>query len=333
MAKYEAVNKKRRMGMVKKLFNWRMDSSMKIVTALEEVERLYREVHDLSEKKIQLDESAIITIFLGGLPKEYAVRVDAIESMGETNRDVILMRLQEKELDRRPLICWNCGEEGHRAENCRKPKQENKRDQSTNQNSNRGRGYGRSRGNNRGRDNNTDFRSKGKARAAHEPSKDDDRKNSADYENAYEGSSNESGYFVQEILPDERACRIELNERISNKYEFMLRDTENENGKALQARESTDPVIDGGATSHCSPEIELFESLDRRYTGRLGTAGKATRIAGKGVMRVPLSSSKILRLNNVLYVPGMTQTLLSTQIFICRRHEQCTLGRQRLSIL
>ena len=67
MAKYEAVNKKRRMGMVKKLFNWRMDSSMKIVTALEEVERLYREVHDLSEKKIQLDESAIMTIFLGYL--------------------------------------------------------------------------------------------------------------------------------------------------------------------------------------------------------------------------------------------------------------------------
>ena len=31
-------------------------------------------------------------------------------------------------------------------------------------------------------------------------------------------------------------------------------------------------------------------------------------------MRIPLSSGKILRLNNVLYVPGMTQTLLSTQI-------------------
>jgi hypothetical protein len=46
----------------------------------------------VSEKKIQLDESAIMTIFLGGLPKEYAVRVDAIESiMGETDRDVILM--------------------------------------------------------------------------------------------------------------------------------------------------------------------------------------------------------------------------------------------------
>ena len=339
MAKYEAVNKKRRMGMIKKLFNWRMDTSMKIVTALEEVERLYREVHDVSEKKIQLDESAIMTIFLGGLPKEYAVRVDAIESMGETDRDVILMRLQEKELDllaenanestggptgesanraRRPLICWNCGEEGHRAENCRKPKQENKRDQSTNQNWNRGRGYGRSRGNSRGRDGNMNFRSKGKARAAHEDSqyKDDDNKIAGDDGNAYEGSSNESGYFMREVLSDERACRIELSERISNKYESLIGDSENENEseRTLRTRESTDPIIDGGATSHCSPEIELFESLDRRYTGQLATAGKATRIAGKGVMRIPLSSGKTLRLNNVLYVPGMTQTLLSTQI-------------------
>jgi len=78
-----------------------------------------------------------------------------------------------------------------------------------------------------------------------------------------------------------------LSERISNKYESLIRDSENESEKVLHVRESTDPIIDGGATSHCSPEIELFESLDRRYTGQLGTAGKATRIAGKGVMRIP----------------------------------------------
>jgi hypothetical protein len=66
----------------------------------------------VSEKKIQLDESAIMTIFLSGLPKEYAIRVDAIESMGETNRDVILMRLQEKELDanQRTGLRYDCKE-------------------------------------------------------------------------------------------------------------------------------------------------------------------------------------------------------------------------------
>jgi transposase InsO family protein len=330
MTKYEAVNRKRRMGMVKKLFNWRMDTSMKIVTALEEVERLYREVHDLSEKKIQLDESAIMTIFLGGLPKEYAVRVDAIESMGETDRDVILMRLQEKELDllaekaneslggatgesanraRRPLICWNCEKEGHKAEDCRKSKKEGQRDRSKDRRLDRGRerSYGRNRRNRGGgRDRE---RTKGKARATDEESRydDDDERTAADNDE-YDGNSNESGYFTREILSNESICRIELSEQISNKFESLIDE------KVLRTRENTDPVIDGGATSHCSSDIEQFESLDTRYIGWLGTAGKATRIAGKGVMRISLSSGKILRLNNVLYVPGMTQTLLSTQI-------------------
>jgi hypothetical protein len=37
---------------------------------------------------------------MGGLPKEYAVRVSGIESTSEKNRDVILLRLQENEADR-----------------------------------------------------------------------------------------------------------------------------------------------------------------------------------------------------------------------------------------
>jgi hypothetical protein len=39
----------------------------------------------LLEGKVQLEESAIIVIFLGGLPKEYAVWVDGIELTGEEN--------------------------------------------------------------------------------------------------------------------------------------------------------------------------------------------------------------------------------------------------------
>jgi hypothetical protein len=99
MTKYEAMNKKRKMAMLKKLFNWKMDPLVKIVTTLKEVEHLYREVQDMTDREIQLNELAIMTIFLGGLPKEYAVWVDAIESTGKKNWDMILMRLQEKELD------------------------------------------------------------------------------------------------------------------------------------------------------------------------------------------------------------------------------------------
>jgi hypothetical protein len=73
MTKYKAMNKKRKMAMLKKLFNWKIDPLAKIVIALKEVEHLYREVQDTTDREIQLNELAIITIFLGGLPKEYAV--------------------------------------------------------------------------------------------------------------------------------------------------------------------------------------------------------------------------------------------------------------------
>jgi hypothetical protein len=70
-----------------------MDPFIKIVTALKEVEQLYQEVQDLLEGKVQLEELAIMAIFLGGLPKEYAVWVDSIESTGKENQDMILLRL------------------------------------------------------------------------------------------------------------------------------------------------------------------------------------------------------------------------------------------------
>jgi hypothetical protein len=82
----------------------------------------------------------------------------------------------------------------------------------------------------------------------------------------------------------------------------------------LRSKEEPDLVIDSGATTHCSPEIRYFESLDQRYTGQLGMASKSMRIMGKGVLRKRLSGGQMLRIDNVLYVPGMTQMLLLTQI-------------------
>jgi hypothetical protein len=57
----------------------------------------------------------------------------------------------------------------------------------------------------------------------------------------------------------------------------------------------------------------------------LGTVGKSTPIAGKGVILARLSSGKIMRLRNVLYVPSLKQTLLLTQALhadgIWNRHD------------
>jgi hypothetical protein len=129
-----------------------------------------------------------------------------------------------------------------------------------------------------------------------------------DQEEEYEAEeSGETGYRIREE-GKETAYQIELNERISNKYEFLIENDE----KALRSKEEPDLVIDSGATTHCSPEIRYFESLDQRYTGQLGMASKSTRIIGKGVLRKRLSSGQMLRIDNVLYVPGITQMLLLT---------------------
>jgi hypothetical protein len=90
MAKYEPVNKKRKTALMKRLFAWRMEPSTPVVSALEEFERIYREVRDVTDGGVTLSEEARITLFLSSLPKEYEARVEALEAVSETNRDVIL---------------------------------------------------------------------------------------------------------------------------------------------------------------------------------------------------------------------------------------------------
>jgi hypothetical protein len=58
----------------------------------------------------------------------------------------------------------------------------------------------------------------------------------------------------------------------------------------------------------------LFESLDQRYGGSLGTPGKLIEIAGRGVIKIPLSSRTMAKVRNMLYMPKIRNTtLLSTQ--------------------
>jgi hypothetical protein len=82
--------------------------------------------------------------------------------------------------------------------------------------------------------------------------------------------------------------------------------------KAYQVKGGDDPIINSGVTSTCSGKIDLFESLDQRYGGSLGTASKSIKITGRGTMKILLSSGKIARIQNTLYVPKIRQTLLLT---------------------
>ncbi|KAL3712502.1 hypothetical protein TMatcc_001201 [Talaromyces marneffei ATCC 18224] len=85
-------------------------------------------------------------------------------------------------------------------------------------------------------------------------------------------------------------------------------------------------VIDGGATCYCTGDIKCFESLDRRYKGRLGTVSKSTKIDGKGLAVIPLENGHCARIRDVMYVPGMKGNLLSTQMLhvdgIYNSHEE-----------
>lgn len=53
-----------------------------------------------------------------------------------------------------------------------------------------------------------------------------------------------------------------------------------ESAYRMRGNQIVDPVIDSGVTTHCCPDITLFETLDTRYAGTLGTTGKGTRIVG-----------------------------------------------------
>jgi hypothetical protein len=84
-----------------------------------------------------------------------------------------------------------------------------------------------------------------------------------------------------------------LKEHISDRFEYLLGEADE---RAYRLKGSNNPIIDSGATSTCSGKINLFESLDQRYGSSLGTAGKSIKIAGRGTMRILLSSGKVARI-------------------------------------
>jgi hypothetical protein len=310
MAKYERRTEFDNMILVRRITQWRKDPTKDIETSLQQLEQFNRELSEASDQKLCFQELMILTMFLDGLPEEYAMMKDSIFSNATLNRGLILSRLQQKESSikinnsveegqesanraQEPRKCYNCDKPGHFARDCRAPKKDREEPS-------QGRGHGQDRG--RGRNNKSsrggpkdqkDRPKRGKARAAEEEEESGQESDS--------GSGNESAF------------RIELREEISDQFEYLLKGEEPEEETLYRVKGNDDPIIDSGATSTCSGRIDLFESLDQRYGGSLGTAGKSIKIKGRGTMRIPLSSGTITRISNALYVPEVKQTLLSTQ--------------------
>ena len=70
-------------------------------------------------------------------------------------------------------------------------------------------------------------------------------------------------------------------------------------------------LIDSGATSHCTEDRSIFDSLTPRR-GELTTAGGSLEIKGRGNVTIVLPNGSTAKLDSVLFVLGIGMSLLST---------------------
>ena len=332
MEKYERRTQVDVTNAIRKVTRWQMDPKMSLEEAMQQLDQYHAELEDISNGKVKFDSMIILIFFLDGLPSGYDSMKFSLPAQENLTRGMVLSRLQQQESmmitakenetiqesasRAKQMSCFNCGKQGHFARDCTAPKKN--REQSSSREDPQGRGHRKGHSKARGHRNGGDKsrrghtgRQKGKARTADEET-DMDTDADSDSSASSSGSTRNSAHRVYgrtAYRAAENAYRVELKEQISDLFEYLLGEADE---RAYRLKGSDDPIIDSGATSTCSGKINLFESLDQRYRGSLGTAGKSIEIAGRGTMRIPLSSGKVARIRNALYVPRMTQTLLSS---------------------
>ncbi|KAL1955928.1 hypothetical protein VTO42DRAFT_7913 [Malbranchea cinnamomea] len=289
LEKYDRKTKADFVSVLIKVTNWKKDPSMDIEQSLQQLEQLVDELHVIRNKEV-FDEEMVMYFFLQGLPDSYRSVRSAIYDSGDLDKMSVLARLQNEERysggnqnemanranDRvKDLGCWNCGKKGHQKAQCNSKPRDREDSNSRPK-----------------KQKNKDRSKRDTARAAKDKSSDPDSDSSMEYDS------------------ENPARRAEITEWISSEFQELI-----DREMAHRACEAEGrPVIDSRATSHCTGNREIFETLDTTYRGTLGAAGKSTRIEGMGTVRLPMRDGITARLGGVKYVPGMRGTLLSTQV-------------------
>ena len=276
------------------MITWKKDPKLDLEESLQQLENRHSVLVDTSNGSVQFQEVVILVLFLNGLPPNYDSIKYALFGSDHLNRNMILARLQQQESMQsignslnREQSAGDANESANRVANmkcfkCGK-KGHLKRDCTLNK-----RNQGES---NSPRDSNKDRGQSSSNRSRHVKFSNRGNAKRADEQSNADSESAQS---------DETANHVE--------------DQTSEQARHVHEANQEHWILDGGATSHCTSDVRLFESLDTRYQGRLGTAGQSTFIAGKGIARAPIDNDNYALLDNVLYVPAMKgRSLLSTQ--------------------
>ncbi|BCR88813.1 uncharacterized protein ACHE_50011A [Aspergillus chevalieri] len=304
----KSSNAKKAMKLMK-MANWTWDSTrMNEKEAYREIKQLGKEFVDMNGgNKITIEELVVLW-YLRGLGDKYATLRDTVMSSNVTlDEDYILNRIDDMmhmksgstekgsrvsnhgNKKKKGSKCYVCGRAGHFARECQSKHEDSESDIEWDQQKPKGRREGRQEHRRGGRqesrrEGRQGKSSKQKGRLAGEQDDDSSQEELCEF-SSYAAERSELGRFTSE--------------------------------KGSQANGSCPSVwcFDSGATSMSTGNRDIFEKLDMKSRGTLTIAsGVQMPILGRGTVKFNLpNGSATVRLSNVIYVPGLTENLLSLE--------------------
>ena len=285
-----------------RMTNWTWDSQrMNEKEAFHEIQMLADEFVDMNNsKQVSIDELVIIW-YMRGLGEKYSTLKDTIMSSNETlHKDYVLSRVQDlmdmrsgesqdkgSRAREKSIKCFKCKKMGHKVANC--PSKEEPSDTE------------------RSEDNDQPNRRTKKNKPAKKKGK---KAKFADQKGRIAAEENDD--LVDEDSNEEFAAYAREDTHSAS----MARHSASfaHHSGAAASEEGSRWCFDSGATTMSTGQKEIFICLDNRYRGTLGIAsGYSMPIRGRGIVEFILPNGDLVRLGDVIYVPGLAENLLSLE--------------------